>query len=233
MEYQNVFKRYELKYLITKKQKEKMLSVMEPYMKADKFGRSTICNIYYDTPDYSLIKRSLEGPVYKEKLRLRSYGRAKKDGPVFIEIKKKYKGVVYKRRIAALEEEAMAYLNEDIPLAHPCQISEELDYFKEFYKTLRPSMVISYEREAFFGKEDENFRMTFDENILWRDEDLSLCDEIGGTSILEPDRVLLEVKVSDAMPLWLAEFLSAEKIFKTSFSKYGSAYLQKQKGKTA
>ena len=94
-------------------------------------------------------------------------------------------------------------------------------------------MVISYEREAFFGKEDENFLMTFDENILWRDEDLSLCDEIGGTSILEPDRVLLEVKVSDAMPLWLAEFLSAEKIFKTSFSKYGSAYLQKQKGKTA
>ncbi len=233
MEYQNVFKRYELKYLITKKQKEKLVEVMEPFMQADHFGRSTICNIYYDTPDYALIKRSLEGPVYKEKLRLRSYGRARKDGPVFIEIKKKYKGVVYKRRIAALEEEATAYLNKDIPLAHPCQISEELDYFKEFYKTLRPSMVISYEREAFFGKEDENFRMTFDENILWRDEDLSLCDEIGGTSILEPDRVLLEVKVSDAMPLWLAEFLSAEKIFKTSFSKYGSAYLQKQKGKTA
>ena len=233
MNYQNVFKRYELKYLITKKQKEKLVEVMEPYMKADKFGRSTICNIYYDTPDYALIKRSLEGPVYKEKLRLRSYGRAQKDGPVFIEIKKKYKGIVYKRRIAALEEEATAYLNKDIPLAHPCQISEELDYFKEFYKTLRPSMVISYEREAFCGKEDENFRMTFDENILWRDEDLSLCDEIGGTSIQEPDRVLLEVKVSDAMPLWLAEFLSAEKIFKTSFSKYGSAYLQKQKGKTA
>ncbi|MDD6036555.1 MAG: polyphosphate polymerase domain-containing protein [Lachnospiraceae bacterium] len=232
MEYQNVFKRYELKYLITRQQKELLLQYMEPYMEADSYGRSTIYNIYYDTPDSILIRRSLEKPVYKEKLRVRSYGVATPDKKVFIELKKKYKGIVYKRRIAVKEEEASGYMNRGEPLPLKNQITGEIDYFCHFYRGLRPAMAISYEREAFFGKEDSGLRITLDENIMWREEKLSLCEKPHGTSILAPDEILMEIKVAGCMPLWLVRFLSAQKIYKTSFSKYGRAFLQKQEQDT-
>ena len=233
MEYQDIFKRYEIKYLISARQKKKILAAMEPYMEADSYGRSTICNIYYDTPDSILIRRSLEKPVYKEKLRVRSYGIASEDSPVFVELKKKYKGVVYKRRISVSEEEAMTYLNHGAPLPRQNQITEEIDYFVSFYQNLAPAMLLTYDREAFYGKEDNNLRITFDENILWRDENISFCSEIYGSPILEKDYTLMEVKVAAAMPLWLTGILSELGIFKTTFSKYGNAYLQKLEGTTA
>lgn len=227
------FKRYELKYLITQKQKSILLDAMGAYMQEDAFGRSTICNVYYDTPDSLLIRRSLEKPVYKEKLRVRSYGTATPEKEVFVELKKKYKGVVYKRRVSVKQSRAEAYLDYHVPLPVQNQITEELDYFLAFYKELKPAVFLSYEREAFYGRDDEDLRITFDENILWRDEDISLCSRPYGTPILDKDMVLMEIKVANAMPLWLSGLLSEEGIYKTSFSKYGQAYLQKRDGEAA
>lgn len=224
MGYQDIFKRYELKYLISTTQKERILEATSSYVKEDDFCRSTICNIYYDTPDNILIRRSLEKPVYKEKLRLRSYGPAKPDKPVFVELKKKYKGIVYKRRVAMSNEEAVAYLEGSKKAPTQSQITNEIDYFLSFYKGIGPAMYLSYDREAYQGRKDKNLRITFDENILWRTEDKCLCHAPYGNTILEPGQVLMEIKVAGAMPMPLAHFLSEEEIFKTSFSKYGRAY---------
>ena len=226
MNYQDIFKRYELKYLITKEQKELLLREMAGYIEPDRFGESLICNIYFDTPDYTLVRRSLEGPVYKEKLRLRSYGRARSDSQVFLELKKKYKGVVYKRRIDAVEHAAMEYMLKGKSLRQQGQIVDEIDYFKRLYSGLAPKVYLSYERQAFCGRQDKDLRITFDENILWRQDDLSLCAEPYGRAILEPDMALMEIKIASAMPMWLSELLSEQGIFKTSFSKYGKAYEQ-------
>ncbi len=226
MSYQNIFQRYELKYLVTKEQKAMLLAAMEPYMVSDEYGRSSICNLYFDTPDYTLVRRSLEGPVYKEKLRLRSYGRADRESGVFLELKKKYKGVVYKRRINACEQEAMEYLTAGKPLRRKGQIVEEIDYFKGMYQGLAPAVYLSYEREAFYGRQDRELRITFDESILWRQQELSLCAGIYGTPILDPQTALMEVKIASAMPLWLCALLAENGVFKTSFSKYGRAYEQ-------
>lgn len=228
MSYQDTFKRVEIKYLLSATQKRELMKTITKHMILDQYGRTTIQNIYYDTPDWKLIRTSLEKPVYKEKLRLRSYGTADPGKTVFIEIKKKYDGVVYKRRTSAKEAEAMAYLNHGIKIAgHEDQISREIDYFKSFYKGLKPAMVISYEREAFYGMEDPDFRVTFDENILWREEDLTLRKDAYGNAILNPGQCLMEVKAAAAMPMWLTGEMNRLGIFQTSFSKYGRAYEMK------
>ena len=224
MSTQMVFKRYEMKYLLNKEQKEKILQAMEPHMQPDQYGRSTIRNIYYDTDNYRLIRTSLEKPIYKEKLRVRSYKAVSPEDTVFVELKKKYDSVVYKRRINIEERQALAYLAGMAPAPIHTQITEEIDYFLEFYQTLVPKVFLSYEREAYFSKEPGEFRVTFDENILFREEDLSLGSEIYGESLLEPGYTLMEIKTPESIPLWMVKVLSEERINKTSFSKYGSAY---------
>lgn len=224
MAYQAVFKRYEIKFLITQRQAELLKERMEEYMREDGHGRNVICNIYFDTPDFLLIRRSLEKPVYKEKLRLRSYGRATAEKKVFPELKKKYRSVVYKRRLEMTERNAMACLSGAQPFPDT-QIGRELAYCFQRYEGLAPRVFLSYEREAFYAKNDGGFRITFDRNVLFREHDLSLCKGVYGEPILSGDRVLLEVKTEGAIPLWLTRFLSENKIYKTSFSKYGNAYL--------
>lgn len=226
MSTQMVFKRYEIKYLLNGKQKEKVLRAMEPYMEPDAYGRSTIRNIYYDTDNYRLVRKSLEKPVYKEKLRVRSYRAVGPDDRVFVELKKKYDGVVYKRRISVAEQAAFQYLTGRISAPESSQITEEIDYFLQFYETLAPKVFLSYEREAFYTKEPGEFRVTFDENILWRETDLSLEKGIYGAPILKPGQTLMEIKTPGAIPLWMVKVLSEESIRQTSFSKYGNAYLE-------
>ena len=220
---QMIFKRYEIKYLINKVQYDMIKKEMDSYMMADVHGRSTILSLYFDTPDYLLVRRSLEHPVYKEKLRLRSYGTADSDSLVFVELKKKYDSIVYKRRIAMTQHNADDYLLRGKP-APDSQITREIDYFLSFYNEIRPSVLLSYQREAFYSKCNQDFRITFDNQILWRNYDLSLCKGIYGMPLLENDQILMEIKTSGAIPMWLVQILSREKIFKTSFSKYGSAY---------
>lgn len=222
-----VFQRYEIKYLINRRQKEKILAAMEPYMEPDEYGRSTIRNLYYDTDNYRLVRASLEGPVYKEKLRVRSYRQVGADDEVFCELKKKYESVVYKRRFGMAYGPAEEYLSGRTRPAAGSQIMAEMDYFLQFYKTLMPKVFLSYEREAYFmrkGQEAGEFRVTFDENILWRETDLSLGKGVYGEAILSPGQVLMELKTSGGIPLWMVHMLSEEKLRKTSFSKYGNAY---------
>lgn len=220
-----VFERYEIKYLLTRAQKEAVMAAMEGHMDPDSFGRSTIRNLYYDTDNYRLVRRSLERPVYKEKLRVRSYGTAKPEDEVFVELKKKYQSIVYKRRTGIREKDVADYLSGRIPAPNPCQITDEIDYFCRFYGNLSPKVFLSYEREAFFDKNDSGFRVTFDENILWRTTDLSLEAGVYGENILKPGQTLLELKTSGGIPLWMVDILTAQKLQKTSFSKYGSAYM--------
>lgn len=224
MAFQTVFKRYELKYMLTLYQKERVLAAMKPYMKLDKYGRTTIRNLYFDTNTYLLIRRSIEKPTYKEKLRIRSYSKADDDSVVFVELKKKYKHVVYKRRISLPEVEAMKWLSGEKHTDKHTQISNEIDYFMELYDTLHPTVFLSYEREAYYSNDGSDFRVTFDDNILCRQEDLSLQSDAYGTPILPEGKVMMEIKCSGGIPLWMTEVLSKEKIYKTSFSKYGTAY---------
>lgn len=224
MAFQTVFKRYELKYILSLEQKETVLTAMAPYMKLDKYGRTTIRNLYYDTNTYLLIRRSVEKPTYKEKLRVRSYIKASPDSTVFVELKKKYDGVVYKRRLSLPTDEAMAWLGKERHPDKHTQIANEIDYFSELYGTLRPKVFLSYEREAYFSSDGSDFRVTFDDTILCRQNDLSLESDVYGAALLPEGYVLMEIKCSGGIPLWMTKVLSRERIYKTSFSKYGTAY---------
>ena len=227
-QYQGTFKRYEKKYLLSEIKYKMLSDKLKGRLKADEFGKVTICNIYFDTPDNRLIRNSIEKPVYKEKLRLRSYGVPSENDGVFIELKKKYKGVVYKRREKMELTKAEHYLYEDMPINKSTQIAKEIDWFIKFYNGLEPAMYISYERIALFSEEEPGLRITFDSNILWREEALLLTSGIFGTPILEKGQRLMEIKIPGTMPIWLAHILDELEIYPISFSKYGRGYEQSQ-----
>jgi hypothetical protein len=222
--FQFTFKRYERKYLITEEQYTRLLERLEGRMVEDKYARSLINNIYYDTPDFLLIRRSIEKPVYKEKLRIRSYGVPTNDSKVFVEIKKKYKKVVYKRRIHVPLKDAVAFLAKEAPCPQPGQIGNEISYFVSYYKGLAPAMFISYERYSLASPTDSVLRITFDRNITWRTTDLDLTRGVYGEKLDLDGRVLMEIKIPDAAPLWLSALLDELEIRPTSISKYGRAY---------
>lgn len=224
MAYQSVFERFELKYMLTLAQKEKMLRMMRPYMSLDQYGRTVIRNLYCDTDTYRLVRKSIERPVYKEKLRIRSYDRAGPESTVFVELKKKFRSTVYKRRLSMSESSAMAWMRGEGSCEHQSQIAREIEYFLAYYQRLRPAAFLSYEREAYYALNGSDFRVTFDDTILCREEDLSLQADVWGTPLLEEGKVLMEIKCSGGVPLWLTRFLTEEHLFKTSFSKYGTAY---------
>jgi hypothetical protein len=220
----SIFERHEVKFLLDPDRRRAVDEAMKGRMEPDEHGESTICNIYYDTPDFLLARRSLEKPLYKEKLRLRSYGPAEPDDKVFLELKKKYKGVVYKRRISIRESAAETYLSGASRLPEQSQIGREIDYFIRFYKNLRPAVFLCYDRSPFFAADGSDLRMTFDRGIRFRPDRLSLTEAADGRQLLAPEQSLLEVKTSGAMPLWLVEALDKNDIRKISFSKYGMAY---------
>lgn len=218
-----IFKRIEKKYMLTPVQYEKLLEVIEPYMAIDQYGLSKICNIYFDTENDELVRLSNEKPVYKEKLRLRSYGIPGPEDKVFLEIKKKCGGVVYKRRISLKLREAEDYLLHGIRPARDSQILREIDYFITFHKPV-PKLYLAYDRTAWYGREDADFRMTFDSNIRSRREHLSLGYGDIADELFEQKYWLLEVKTAGAYPLWLANAMSELAIYPVSFSKYGTVY---------
>lgn len=228
----NTFARKEIKFLLNMQQYESLMNVIHEYMNPDKYcvgGREYgIYNIYYDTPDDFLIRESLAKPYYKEKIRLRSYySPAASDDTVFLEIKKKIGGIVTKRRVSMTLAESEAYFYERskpvITKYITEQVFRELDVFLDHYPVV-PKQYISYQREAFFGKDNSDFRLTFDRKITERRYDLGLDYESYGNFIIGEDQRLMEVKVSDAIPDWLVGKLSELQIYKTSFSKYGRAY---------
>lgn len=218
------FKRYEKKYMLTREQYRTIRLGMAFYMRPDEHPRYTIGNVYYDTADYALIRASLERPIYKEKLRVRSYGVPGDGDAAFVEIKKKFDGVVYKRRVTVTAAEAARWLDGgSAPL--DSQISREIGYFLQSYDPA-PAVYIAYDREAYAGRENSELRITFDTNLRWRDTDVDLRAGESGSPILHDDSVLMEIKIPGTAPLWLARLLSESGAVPTSFSKYGAYYQQ-------
>lgn len=225
-----VFSRYEKKYILAEEKYKYLLYEISKKMVPDAYCETdntySIHNLYYDTEDDQLIRQSLEGPVYKEKLRLRGYGKIMDDQVVFLEIKKKYKGVVYKRRTSLFLEEAYAYMEtgkwpDNLQLNR--QVMSEIDYMRRIY-CLLPKVLLSYDRQAFFDKENPNFRLTFDFRIRAKRTSLKLEEENNGNILLSDNFVLMEVKIPQVMPLWFSKILSDLNVFPTSFSKYGTEY---------
>lgn len=222
---QEVFRRIEKKYIVDEPTYEKLIKKLEWHFVKDRYYKSTICNIYYDTPSHQLVRNSIEKPVYKEKLRVRSYGVPDDEDMVFVELKKKYKGVVYKRRIEmTLGQSRDFFAGREIPHSNP-QIENELRYFLKFYKGIAPAMYLSYDRLAYCGAEDPSLRLTFDTHILYREEQRELDKGIWGKELLPAGMRVMEIKIPNAMPLWLSAILDELGIFPSSFSKYGTAYL--------
>ena len=225
-----VFNRYENKFMLNEEQYQAIMKELPKYMEEDAYCRNggiyTIANIYYDTENDAMIRKSLQKPPYKEKVRMRAYGTPDGKSTTFVEIKKKYNHIVNKRRVTMTYDEAMAYMTEDVHPDNPKvnkQVLRELDYMKEFYH-LVPKLYLSYDRQAFFGKDDHEFRLTFDNNIQTRRYDLNLSSGPYGEQLLPPGMRIMEIKISQATPQWFVDILSANKIYQTSFSKYGTEY---------
>lgn len=226
-----VFNRVEKKYLIDEEAYRMFSELIEPYMEADEFCVNdnfySINNIYYDTDTDELIRNSIDKPVYKEKLRLRSYGVPELNDMVFLEIKKKFDGVVNKRRTVIRLSQAYDFLDNGIVPEEGnylnMQVVRELKYFIEFYKP-KPKVFLKYDRKALFGKEDDDLRITFDKNIRTRREDLRLEAGDAGEQLLEDGKILMEIKTTTSFPLWLTSILTKYEIKGVSFSKYGTEY---------
>ncbi len=230
--YREVFKRKEIKYLIDENRYRKLLPYLEEIAQTDEYGLSRINNIYYDTRDYRLVRTSMEKPLYKEKLRLRTYGETEDGTNAFIEIKKKYDGIVYKRRIPGEYKAMFEYLSGKNGLPEDSQIAREIEAFKNLYGELIPAMIIRYDRVAMAGKEDKDFRVTFDSNIQWSADSVDLRNNRPGRAVLKPGQYLMEIKISNAFPMSLSRKLSELGIFPASFSKYGAGYTDMIKGRS-
>ena len=222
---QHTFRRIEKKYVLTEATAARVIERLLPFMDEDQYGRHTIRNIYYDTADYALIRHSIRKPVYKEKFRLRGYSTAGDAHLTFAELKKKYKGIVYKRRVAGGAQDIDRLLRGGWLEGEDAQTQREIHWFLNAYRPV-PRVFIGYERDAFFGREDPLLRVTFDRHIRWREDDLSLTGGDAGTLVLSDDPVVMEVKIADAAPLWLARLFSELGIYPVSFSKYGACYLR-------
>ena len=226
--YEAVFKRYEKKYLLTKTQYEELSKRLQGKIVVDDYGVTSIHNIYFDTPEYQLIRTSLAKPKYKEKLRLRSYHTPTSKDNVFIELKKKYDGIVYKRRMDMKLEDAVNYLyypnKQERKQKEGAQIKKEIDWVLHYYKDIMPAMYIGYERVACYGVEDHELRITYDKNIVWRTTQLDLTKGMWGSPLLDDGEVVMEIKIKGAIPLWLSRILDECNIYPTSFSKYGRGY---------
>lgn len=234
----NTFERFEEKYLLSTPQYQAIMAGLRGRMQPDIFGRSTVSSIYYDTPDYRLIRTSLEKPDYKEKLRVRVYGTPTAESKAFVELKKKVDGIVYKRRVEMPIAQANLLLSGK-RTEQDTQITRELQYFVRFYQP-QPSVFLSYRRVAYTGA-DSGLRITFDDDIRFRTSALRLTAGIWGQELLAPGMTLMEIKAPGAMPLWLCELLNQNRVYPSSFSKYGTCYRdyiypqlrQQEKGRNA
>ena len=219
-------KRYEFKYVMTPDQTEALKEKLKGFMEPDRYGLTSIASVYYDTFDFRLIRASVEKPEFKEKIRLRSYGLAADDSSeVFLELKRKAYGIVYKRRVVTTEKAVGRFFAHEGDVCADGQIAREIAYFRDYYKKLAPSCIVIYDRTA-YRQPDGDLRLTIDGDPRFRTSDLNLYTSMEGTPLLPSGKgsAILEVKVQKALPLWLTAILDELKIYKSSFSKYGEAY---------
>lgn len=224
----NFFQRIEQKYILTEEEYKLLFEKINSHLEKDYYYKSTICNLYFDTDYNDLIVNSLEKPPYKQKVRVRSYNVPNVDDNVFLELKGKHKGIVFKRREKIRLDELYKYLESGtIPKNNNDQIMKEIDYIIKRYN-LKPKIFLAYDRLSYYDKDNVNFRVTFDMNLRSRNEDLNL--ELGDTGKLfsKEKFYIMELKSLTSIPLWFIKVLSELKIYSRSFSKYGSIY-SKQK----
>ena len=221
-----VMKRFELKYLLTAEQTAFLKEKLKGHMELDQYGRTSIASLYYDTPNFRLIRTSLEKPEFKEKIRLRSYGLATPDSPVYLELKRKAYGIVYKRRVQSTIPKVEKFFAGSGDICAGGQINREIIYFRDYYKDLAPACLIIYDREAYY-EPGGDLRLTIDHNPRYRNEALDLVTSMDGTLLREPGDTILEIKVQQSIPLWLSGILDEGHIRKNSFSKYGEAFRQR------
>ena len=217
---QTVFRRTETKYLITEQQFQDLMWLIEPYLKKDHYFKGTNCSIYFDDENRYLAIRSVEKPLYKEKIRLRSYGTPTLDDTVFLEIKKKFKGIGGKRRVPVKLRDFYNYQKTGkLDGVNPVIKAELDECFKRY--DLKPTMFLAYDRTSYCGKDNPMFRVTFDRNVRSRNDDLFLEHGDKGVKFFKNNEIVMEVKALDAYPLWFVRALSKLKIYPASFSKYG------------
>ncbi len=222
---ENVFRRVEEKYILTQEQKDLFFDAIKEYIEPDFYYQSKILNVYFDNENRDVIVHSLEKPTFKEKIRLRSYGIPTLEDDVFLEIKDKVHSIVGKRRMKIKLKDFYRYYEEGIKEDH--QIMREIDYYFQYFH-LKPVYFVSYDRLSYRGCENPNLRITVDQNLRSRENDLKL--ELGddGEPYFDDARYIMEIKVLDAMPLWLTKTLATYKIYPTSFSKVGSIYKKRK-----
>ncbi|MDR2296094.1 MAG: polyphosphate polymerase domain-containing protein [Clostridiales Family XIII bacterium] len=221
---QMIFKRYEKKYRLSAAQYKALTARLAGRMTRDVRGAYTVFNLYYDTDRFDLIRASVEKPVYKEKFRLRCYESPRENTPVFPELKRKYRGFVYKRRIELPYAEVKGFPGKSalVP-AGESQIAREIEYFLSFHR-VSAKLFLAYDRVALRGTKDSELRVTFDTDLRFRLTDLRLDGDAPLLALSEPGTVLMEVKSPGNMPIWLCRILNEEGIFPVSFSKYGFCY---------
>ncbi len=219
-----VFERKEIKYILTKQQRDGLLELVEGRMQPDEYGVTRICNIYYDNDTFRVIRESIEKPKYKEKLRLRTYGVPSDSTPAFVELKKKLNGIVYKRRVTMPYSDALRFLSRGGYPGEHTQIRKEIEWVLESKPDLKPVIALCYDRQAYFGCEDPELRMTLDTNINYRLTDIDLRNGSYGDTLIDGSTYILELKTNGAMPLWLAEAFDKLRIYPGSYTKYGNAY---------
>ena len=220
------FRRYEKKYLLDESQYLQLMDRLKDKVRQDKFFEADIRSIYYDTKKFELIRRSIEKPEYKEKLRVRSYNEPEAQDLVFVEMKKKLDGIVYKRRTKAYAGEVLNDIYE-CRFADP-QVGSEIRYALQYYDKLRPAVYIGCNRTSYVANDDKNLRITFDKDIRYRMKKLDLKASEYDRPVT--DKIVMELKVKDAMPLWLTEILDEVKAYPRGFSKVGTAFLKEIKG---
>lgn len=221
----NIFQRVEEKYFMDKKTKDLFFKNIKKYIDKDKYYESEILSIYFDNDNKDIVRRSLDKPIYKDKIRLRSYGRPNLDSNVFLEIKNKYQGLTGKRRIMLTLGEFYDYFYNN--KMKNTQIMKEIDYLFKYYD-LKPNCFVSYDRLSYKGKDDVDLRITVDSNLKGRTNDLKLEDGNYGDKYFDEDIYIMEIKTLNSMPLWLTKELSELKIFPISFSKYGEIYKKEE-----
>jgi len=216
-----IIDRFEQKYLIDKDDYNLLINIINDYLVKDKYFKETIYNIYFDSDDYTLINRSLEKPIYKEKLRMRSYDKTSDSTNIFLEIKKKYIRNSNKRRVVISYKDYLDYINYGIIPKCDKQIMNEIDYCFKRYK-LKPKIKILYDRLAYNLKDDETFRITFDTNIRYSKDNMDFNND--NNTMFMNDKYIMEIKTFSGIPLWLNKILNSLGIYPTSYSKVGKIY---------
>lgn len=223
-----IFSRYELKYLIPFHLYEELSQILKTRMVYDKYGDSegkyNIISLYFDSADKKIYYETRNKRKYRQKLRLRIYNKATLEDNAYFEVKKKYKNRVNKRRTSIKLEHAYQYIDnllgkhDEISVSNQ-QIFGEIDSFRTLYN-LVPENIVSYDRQAFVGVDDPDLRVTFDYNLRCRKDDLHIEHGPHGTHFVDPNMVVLEVKVDYSVPLWLSRILSELGCRKGSVSKF-------------